>query len=396
MNANGLPFDDLLAASVTTACIGDTAGFRALMKDWQSLYGRCPGATPFNSWEWLFSWWQAYGNGQQLRLLVWRVDNELIGLAPLYLASEKTQLGTRCRVLRFVGDGSFDSDYLGLLIRPGAHAVVFKCFGEWLRDNREWDALVLRELPEHSPLAVAMQDQAERARLKCRLEYGRCGVLDLPHSFEDYLRTRQSRFRTKLRSLLRRLDDGELVFESQCEPRELRRRLHSLYSLHQRRWQNSGAAGVFGGVNKRRFYAHFVPRFARCGWLRLYSLRSGTDYLAHQLCFGGDGVTYLLQEGFDVSNPSASYGQMLRAAVVRDLIQRGETRYDFLGGYSKHKEDWGAQEAKTVHVTLARRQWRGWLYFNVPLWRERLAVEAKRGLPGAVLNRLRRTAAAES
>ena len=150
---------------------------------------------------------------------------------------------------------------------------------------------------------------------------------------------------------------------------------------------------MFGGAAKRRFYAHFVPRFARRGWLRLYSLRNGTDYLAHQLCFGGDGVTYLLQEGFDVSNPAASYGQMLRAAVIRDLIQRGETRYDFLGGFSKHKDDWGAREGKTIHLVLARKQWRGWLYFNAPLWRERLAVEAKRVLPAAVLRRLRRTTA---
>jgi CelD/BcsL family acetyltransferase involved in cellulose biosynthesis len=318
----------------------------------------------------------------------------LVGVAPLYLASEKTQLGTVCRVLRFVGDGSFDSDYLGLLIQPGTQALLAQRFAEWLCDNREWDALVLRELPEDSALPEAMRDAANRGGLQWRLEYGRCGVLELPRTFEEYLRTRQSRFRTKLRSLLRRLDEGEFTFESRCEPRELRGRLRSLFALHQSRWRDSGAPGVFGSATKRRFYARFVPRFARNGWLRLYSLRNGTTYLAHQLCFGGGGITYLLQEGFDASDPAASYGQMLRAAVVRDLIQRGETRYDFLGGFSKHKEDWGAREGKTVHLVLARKHWRGWLYFNVPLWRERLAREAKRVLPEAMLDRLRRSPAA--
>ena len=396
MNAAGPPANCGDLASVKTACIEDTTGFRALMKEWQLLFARSPDATPFNSWEWLFSWWQAYRGASQLRLLAWHVDSTLVGVAPLYLASETTQLGTRCRVLRFIGDGSFDSDYLGFLIQPGAHTLVSQGFGEWLRDNREWDALLLRELPQNSALPDAMRDTANRAGLQWRVEYGRCGVLDLPRSFDAFLQARQSRFRTKLRSLLRRLDEGELVFESRCEPRELRRRLRSLFALHQSRWRGSGAPGVFGGKGKRRFYAHFVPRFARSGWLRLYSLRNGTNYVAHQLCFGRDGTTYLLQEGFDVSNPAASYGQMLRAAVVRDLIRRGEARYDFLGGFSKHKEDWGAREGKTVHLVLARRQWRGWLYFNVPLWRERLAAEAKRVLPQAILDRLRGTPATGS
>ena len=379
--------------SLNTACISDADGFRALMKDWRLLYDGCPGATPFNSWEWLFSWWQVYGEGRELRLLAWYMDKALVGVAPLYLATEKTQLGTACRVLRFVGDGSFDSDYLSLLARPDARTFIARRFGEWLCANREWHALQLRELPETSGLPEVMRELASRVGLQCRLESGRCGAVDLASSFDEYLRARQSRFRTKIRSLLRRLEEERLVFESRSEPRDLRRRLRSLFALHQGRWQEVGAPGVFGAAAKRRFYVHFVPRFARRGWLRLYSLRKGTSYLAHQLCFGHDGTTYLLQEGFDISNPASSYGQMLRAAVLRHLIQHGEARYDFLGGISKHKEDWGAREGKVVHLVIARKQWRGWLYFNLPVWRERLAVEAKRVLPAGVVRWLRRAVA---
>jgi CelD/BcsL family acetyltransferase involved in cellulose biosynthesis len=85
---------------------------------------------------------------------------------------------------------------------------------------------------------------------------------------------------------------------------------------------------------------------------------------------------------------------MLRAAIIRDLIARGETRYDFLGGFSSHKEDWGAREGKMIHAVVARKHWRGWLYFNGPLWRERFATEAKRVLPEGAIRRLRRVIAA--
>ena len=384
------------AMPVSMECAQDTASFRCLEKEWQQLHAQYPGATPFNSWEWLFSWWQIYGSARKLRLLTWRSGSALVGVAPLCVSMERTALGTECAVLRFIGDGTFDSDYLGFLILPTAYSLVIDRFGEWLTRNTEWHAMVLSEMPDRSPVPASLREFAQRLRLQSRIEYRSCGVLELPASLDDYLKTRQPRFRTKLRSLLRRLDEGGLTFESHCAPRELRRRLRSLFALHQKRWEESGEPGVFGTKSKRRFYACFVARFARRGWLRLYSLKVDGNYLAHQLCFGGNGKTFLLQEGFDVSDPAASYGQMLRAAVIRDLIQAGESRYDFLGGFSRHKADWGAQEGRSVHLTLARRHWRGWLYFNLPLWRERLASEAKRILPKPVLDRLRRFAATSS
>jgi CelD/BcsL family acetyltransferase involved in cellulose biosynthesis len=154
-----------------------------------------------------------------------------------------------------------------------------------------------------------------------------------------------------------------------------------LFQLHQERWQQAGEPGVFGGRAKRLFYARFCPRYARAGWLRLYSLRSADRYLAHQLCFEDRGVVYLLQEGFDVADPASSYGQMLRAAVIRHLIAQGTKRYDFLGGYSKHKVSWGAEEERTLHIALARDSLRARICFHGPAVREACANWAKKRLP---------------
>ena len=378
------------AAPLAVACVTDAAAFDGLRAEWRALHASVPAATPFTSHEWLSSWWRAYGRGRPLRVLTLRARDELVGAVPLYLDRDGPRRA--CRVLRFVGDGTFDSDYLGVLCTPERAASVFARLIEWLAASREWDALALCELSGDSTLPDVLAAAAGGAGWLARIEHGRCAVLDLPGSLDEFLRARQSRFRTRLRALLRRLDEEGLAFEESCAPHELRGRLRSLFRLHQARWQAAGGPGVFGARDRRIFYAHFVPRFARNGWLRLYSLRRGSDYLAHQLCFGGDGVTYLLQEGFDTSDPAASYGQMLRAAVVRDLIGRGERRYDFLGGWSRHKEDWGAQQGTTAHVVVARRTLRGRAYFHAPALRERAATLAKRILPPSLVNRLRRLA----
>lgn len=373
-----------------THCVSDLAGFRALRTGWSDLFGRCPGRTPFTSWEWLFSWWMAYGAARALRIVVVKKEGTLCGIAPLYLDVERTPVHTSCRVLRLIGDGSFDSDHLDFLVDPAHQAAVESALTEWLGKNTEWDAVALRELTRATPLAHSMRDAAARLHSGFLIEQTPSAVLDLPTSFDTFLKERQSRFRTRVRALLRRVDQDDLVFESRCETSELKRKLRSLFALHQERWNAAGGTGVFDAAAKRRFYAHFVTRFARNDWLRLYSLRRGSQYVAHQLCFGIERTTYLLQEGFDVTDPSASYGQMLRAAVIRHLIEAGERRYDFLGGFSRHKEEWGAQRAAMLRIVLTRRTLRGWIYANAPIWRESIANTVKRVLPPAAIASLRR------
>lgn len=377
--------------TLTTACVTHIDGFRALAEEWGRLHDACPESTPFNSWEWLFSWWQTYGDGKELCVLTCRSEGQLVGIAPLYLVSESAGIGVRVQAMRMLGDASADSDYLDFLIRPEMRSAVLPALDKWLAGDGRWDVLALRELPASSPVSTLFERTAASRKLSIRVEHGLCGAVALPDTFDEFLQSRQPRFRTKLRALLKKLDQGQLQLETHAAPGTLRRRLRSLFTLHQARWRDAGAEGVFAQRAKRAFYAHFAPRFARRGWLRLYSLRSGERYVAHQLCFGMRGVTYLLQEGFDVTDPAASYGQMLRGAVMRHLIEHGEGRYDFLGGISRHKQDWGAQPRNIVHLVMARPRSRAWLYFKMPLWRERSAIAAKRWLPTPAVRMLKRT-----
>ena len=376
-------FEQGSASRLTVHCICDLKGFRDLEGEWSALFERCDDRTPFNSWEWLFSWWQSYGAGSLLRIVTFRQDGELVGIVPLYLSKQKSEFGLGCRLLRLVGDGSADSDYLGWLVPEKRNADIASAFGKWLNASDEWDALLLREIANRSAMPVVLKTAMTPGRLLVRSDYGLCAALELPASIESFLRARQGRFRTKLRALLKRLDEGDILCELDCSTSTLRRRLRSLFELHQARWQSAGEPGVFGKRSKRLFYARFATRYHRRGWLRLYSLRINESYLAHQLCFQEGDTVYLLQEGFDVENPSCSYGQMLRAAVIRHLIDVGVKRYDFLGGYSRHKEIWGAHQEPSQHIVIARTSLRGRAYFYGPLLREKCAAFVKRILPPA-------------
>jgi len=47
----------------------DTQGFAALKQEWEELYDNPPLVTLFQSWAWLYSWWEIYGERYELRLV---------------------------------------------------------------------------------------------------------------------------------------------------------------------------------------------------------------------------------------------------------------------------------------------------------------------------------------
>jgi CelD/BcsL family acetyltransferase involved in cellulose biosynthesis len=106
--------------SLRTIIVNDGRDFAVLEEEWEDLYRSSTCATPFQSWEWLYSWWESYGADYELRLILVRDGHLLVGLIPLML---KRWWGSR-GWLFFIGTGL--TDYLDILVREGWEAQVAK------------------------------------------------------------------------------------------------------------------------------------------------------------------------------------------------------------------------------------------------------------------------------
>ncbi|MFP4058083.1 MAG: GNAT family N-acetyltransferase [Candidatus Brocadiia bacterium] len=340
--------------------------WHALEPQWDPLVERSASASVFLTLEWLRPWWRHFrGPGDELCVLAARDGDALVGLAPLYRGrAAACGLGSLRRV-GFVGDSSGDSEYLDFVAEPGREAEVLAAFFDRL-DQEGWDLADLRLLPHGSPHLERLEGlAAERGWLAARDDVP-CSSAPLPGDWESYLKGLQSRFRSKLRSLLRRLPaEHGAVFERCTEEAELGARLESLFELHQRRWRGEGKPGAFASEARRRFYYDLARELLRRGWLRFYSLRLGDRHVAHEFSFQHLGRVYYLQQGFDAACGKLSVGTALKAYVVKDSIERGASEYDFLGGIARHKEKWGARPRWCAHLALARpglrTRWSLWL-----------------------------------
>jgi CelD/BcsL family acetyltransferase involved in cellulose biosynthesis len=297
-------------------------------------------------------------------------------LAPLYRSSVAGPGGVGLTELRLIGDGSGDSDYLEILARRGSEDLVARRLLEYLAERGElWDLLRLNEVPAGSPMLGVLRSLWKQRWYYWSQEEVTCAEIRLPGSWDRYLDALAPRMRTKIRSITRRLDAGFSVKLEVCDGIDaLGVRLESLFDLHGQRWAVEGQRGVFVWPGKREFYRHMARLFLDRDWLRLYSLTVDGRYVAHQFCFEYGDRAYLLQEGMDPAWMEHQVGNVLRARVLRDCIERGLEYYDFLGGTGPHKRSWGATEKASVRVTAGTRRLRSRLYFGA----RRAAASGKR------------------
>jgi CelD/BcsL family acetyltransferase involved in cellulose biosynthesis len=334
-----------------------------LRTEWNRLLSRSAVDSPFLSWEWASSWWSAYGAGRKLHIL--RVDNDdLVGIVPLFEDELRLMRPLIHTALALIGDGS---DYLDCLsLRGHEESTVDAMFDHLLgKGDSRWDLVRLREVPALSPHISAIERRARGLGWHWSSVQVPCARIDLPPSWEDYLRMLKPRMRTKVRSVSRELEQRFSIRYDRCsDPGDLEPRLQSLYELHNRRWDAEGKPGVFHSPAKRRFYALMSRRFLDVGWLRFYSLQAGGRYVAHQFCFERGNRIFLLQEGLDPEWFAHGAGNALRAYVMRDCIQRGIQSYDFLAGVTQHKLSWGATVHFNARVTAGPRSVRNTILFS--------------------------------
>ncbi len=377
----------MTATALTVEAVTERAAFEALGPSWDGLLAASRADTPFLAHDWASAWWEAYGAGRELFVLLVRREGALVGVAPLCRRRRRDYGLLESTEVAFLGDGTYDSDYLDVIAARGQEAAVAERVLAYLGDRPEaWDVLRLNEVPEVSPTVEVVRRVLGRSGVLQDEREVPCAVLELPGDWESYLKRLKPRMRTKVRSLTARLEaTGQVQVDRVREAGDIAPRLASLFALHEARWRTRGQGGVFVTPEKRRFYEAVAARLLERDALRFYSLSVAGAFVAHQFCFEWGRRVFLLQEGFDPAREEEGVGNVLRAHVMRDCIERGVTTYDFLGGVTSHKLSWGAEVKRSLRFTAGRATAKNRILFGVPRGIEAGKAALKAVLPGPVL-----------
>jgi len=355
--------------SVRRAEADEFAGLRA---EWNGLLARGRARSPMLTWEWAYSWWEAYRDAdarRELRVLTARgADGELLGLAPLVLRRWR-QFGLSWRRLEFIGTGEAEADetcseFLDLIVDADRRPQVVAALTEALRSDGEWDDLVCRDVRrEESAAAQVLRSLEADPNIGPVEESGhaRCPFVALPGSWEEYLATLSRNSRRLVRHKRRQLEAaGQIGFVCAETRDETQRAMEGFARLHQQRWQAERQGGCFASGPFREFLLRLTPRLAERGAVRIATLSLNAEPVAAYYLLCHDRATYYYNSGLDLARfAELSPGSVCLGCIVEDAIRRGEREFHFFkGGADSYKYHWTDRAVPVFSLRVRRRGWR--------------------------------------
>jgi CelD/BcsL family acetyltransferase involved in cellulose biosynthesis len=356
---------------IDIAEVTDELGLEELEAEWRALADAAPDCTPFQTWEWMSSWWRHHRDGR-LWILSARDGGVLCGILPLTITRYH---GLPLRRVSFLGTPV--SDYHGMIARAGREHECRAAFLEYLAAHaRRWDVIDLPDLREGSTLAEATRLPSLDSRL---VEHRVCPFVALTPTWEQYTAGLGKNFRARIGRQRRQLVRQFAAEFDTVEKDDLAAALEDLFYLHNARWRRRGLRGAFASPRVRRFHQDVARRFLERGWLRLHRLRLDGKTRAAIYCFAHAGRVYYYLSGFDLTMARHSLGTLLLAHAIGESIASGAREFDLLRGDETYKYDWKATERRTLRLLIAKpRSLRSRLALGVSWLERRLEREGSR------------------
>ncbi|PYM19492.1 MAG: hypothetical protein DMD78_24685 [Candidatus Rokuibacteriota bacterium] len=309
---------------------------------WQALHADSGLRSPFLTWTWQHEWLAVFGEGRRLELRrVSEPSGRLLALLPLVeIAPGRLMLA----------GGADVSDYLDVLARRGSETEAWSALLEArAADRAVWE---LHAVPGASPTVTAVPALAAAVGLVARTAVEeRCPVTALPDSWDALLASLDKKHRHELTRKLRRFErevpDGRVAWES--TPAGIERRLDDFLALH--RASREGKA-KFMDARMERFFRRAIVALAAAGAARIAFLDLPDGPIAAFVTLEWDGTVGLYNSGFAPARAALSPGLVLLAHVVRDAIERGRRRFDFLRGEERYKYEFGPTPEPVHLVTI--------------------------------------------
>lgn len=274
---------------------------------------------------WLKAWWQVFGAGSSLFLGLVKRDDAVIGVAPLKVVGDTAS---------FIGDASI-CDYLDFVISPGRETEFFSI----LLDEMKKRGISHLELGALRPDATVLGHlvglaEGRQYSVSCRAVAASL-ELDLPATWPEYLAALTTKQRHEVKRRLRRLEEaGKVGFRVLRRQPEVLGGLDTFIRLLRQSRQDKAR---FMDEPMKTFFELVAGAMAEAGLLRLGFLELDKTPVAAVMYFDYNDTIYLYNSGYDPRYGGLSVGLLSKVLCIKDSIEQGKGRFDFLKGAEAYK-----------------------------------------------------------
>ncbi len=330
--------------------------FASLRSEWNDLLDRSFIASPFLTWEWMFTWWQSYCVEDQdceLCIVVARHDGNLSALLPGYLR-QHVFLGRRLHVFSFLGTDYESSDYLDMIASESAPASLATGMLRYLLSaESRISLLVLDNMLNPCRLIGPLESYARSHRCFMVNEVrNSCPYIPIEGDYEHFINGLSKRKNELLRKTRRMANKFKAEISEVQDEANLTEGIGELFSLHEWRLRSENKETQFRADVRSRFHQRVSKLFMERDILRLLQLKVAGETIATIYGFEYGQEFFAYQTGMNPEWKRHSPLFVLWGKAIEYAFGKGLKRFDFMRGAHSYKWDWTDKKRDLYRISL--------------------------------------------
>lgn len=337
--------------------ITDEPRFLELATTWNRLVQEANIDHPFSSHEWVRSWWQCFGAGKKLHVLVITAGDRPIAIAPLMLSVGR-MYGMKVRKVGFIANvhtPRFD------LIIADRHREVYRIIWEHLLKGADlWDVVELVQVLFDSPTLKELPRLAAKDNFLTGIWHSEdCPYVEFAQGWGALLRSLSHNHRAQMGKRLRRLRRvGPVRLEVISKPDNLQQVLEEGLGIEAAAWKAKAGTAIVCRPELVCFYRQVADETERLGILRLVFLKVGATRIAFAYALFHKNKIYVLKAGYRPEYAAYSPYLLLCHLLFQEACESGVAEYEFLGGSDAWKLRWADKTKSQYWVYIMPRKLR--------------------------------------
>jgi CelD/BcsL family acetyltransferase involved in cellulose biosynthesis len=299
--------------------------------DWNCLF-----TLPY----WLKAWWREFGEGIEPHIFTIQKDEKIIGIAPLLVKN-----GRAC----FIGSPDV-CDYLDFVVTPDEERYFFSRLLDKLEEENV-NCLELHCLRPDSTVLREFIPVVKSRGYQFIVEQEATSVeIDLPGNWEEYLATLNTKQRHEIRRKLKRLlEAGDVDYRILADWNLIEEHLDHFLKMFRTSREDKAD---FMTAQMETFFRRMARDMAMAGLLRLGILGFDGEDVAMLMYSDYRDVVYLYNSGYDPRYSSLSVGLLSKLYCLRDSIEGGKGKFDFMKGSEVYKYRLGGMEVPISYCKI--------------------------------------------
>lgn len=312
--------------------------FLELESEWNDAVERAQVTYPFLRHEWIRTWWDAFGSGKQLHVIVVRKDGRIAAIAP-FMRESIVMYGMPVRRIRLMqNDHTPRTD----LVLASDAETAYRAIWDVLRSERpRWDVLLLGQLDRASATGRTFSRLAASEGCVTGLwKSNDSPYLALTGTADTYFKSLPAKLRSNLRNRLTRAARLGATELEVLQGTAAAAAAEDVWRLERSGWKQESGTAITCDPAVHAFYSTLIGRGNAAGWLRILFLTIAGRRIAaaYSACF--DQRLFLIKTGYDPEYATCAPFKLLTNEAIRHAYAAGLAEIDFLGDDEPWKLEW--------------------------------------------------------